>query len=431
MKQLLQAPLKNGARVAYILKMYPRFSETFIVNEILAHEKSGLGIDIFSLRTPTEGCFHEILAQVNAKVTYVPDRSIKANVFWEAVRQAVPIFPKLWQVLSQSTDHDIKEIHQAILIAEEIKRKNINHLHAHFGNTATAVARLVSLICEIPYSFTTHAKDIFHEEVVEWELARKLNDAAHVVTVSKYNLRYLREKYGTATKNLVKIYNGLDLERFPFQAPHKRENLILSIGRLVEKKGFPILISACAQLRKRGVSFKCVIVGQGEQEAELREIIRNLDLHEHVELAGPKPQVEVIKLIKQASVFAAPFVVGKDGNRDGLPTVLLESMALGTPCVSTDVTGVPEVLIDKVTGLLVPQNNAIALADAIEKLLNNPELRVEYAIQARQLIESNFDIHKNAADLRNLFQVKEGRLNSDLTLNIPMPEELNTEVISN
>jgi glycosyltransferase involved in cell wall biosynthesis len=178
----------------------------------------------------------------------------------------------------------------------------------------------------------------------------------------------------------------------------------VAVGRLVEKKGFADLIEACSLLRDRGVEVRCRIFGLGEQEPDLRAAVERLGLGNRVRLPGPRPQGDLIKAVRRATVFAAPCVVGEDGNRDGLPTVLLEAMALGTPCVSTDVTGIPEVLRDGETGLMVPQRDPAALADAIERLLADPELRVGLAGRARRLVEAEFDVHRNAARLREAFQ---------------------------
>jgi len=164
-----------------------------------------------------------------------------------------------------------------------------------------------------------------------------------------------------------------------------------------------VLIDACQILRERGVIFTCEIAGAGEEELNLRQQIEKLGLQEQVKLLGIRPQGEVTKLMQSASVMAAPCVVGGDSNKDGLPTVLLEAMALGTPCISTNLTGIPEVLRHRETGLMVEQNDPIALAEAIAQLLENADLRVELATQARQLMEQKFDIHRNAAKLRTVF----------------------------
>ena len=203
---------------------------------------------------------------------------------------------------------------------------------------------------------------------------------------------------------MQRIYNGLDLEQFPYEAPYERPPRIVSVGRFVVKKGFGDLVDACAILVARGRSFTCQIIGTGLLEAELRARIARLGLQKIVQLTGPRPQGEVIGHVQAAAVFALPCIVGEDGDRDGLPNVLFEAMALGTPCVSTDVTGIPEVLHDGDTGLMVRQRDPLSLANAIDRLLTDPGLRVRLATSARRLIETEFDIHRNAARRRAIFR---------------------------
>jgi glycosyltransferase involved in cell wall biosynthesis len=175
------------------------------------------------------------------------------------------------------------------------------------------------------------------------------------------------------------------------------------VGRLVEKKGLPTLVRACGVLKERGIEFQCRIIGTGEEEEALQSAISDNGLNHSVEMVGPLPQAEVAKEIARASVVAAPCVVGADGNRDGLPTVILEAMALGTPCVSTDVTGIPEVVKHGETGLIVPQYNAVGLADAMLRLIDDAETRAEYAGAGRRLIEREFDATSNTGKQRDLF----------------------------
>jgi glycosyltransferase involved in cell wall biosynthesis len=266
------------------------------------------------------------------------------------------------------------------------------------------VARLAARFAGLPYTFTAHAKDIFHADVRPQDLGRKLGEAAAVVTVSDYNRDYLRAAHGAVADRVERIYNGLELDRFPYTAPVDRPPHIVAVGRLVEKKGFADLIDACALLAGRGRSFTCQIAGAGELEGALLARVEHLGLAAVVELTGPRPQGQIVDLIRRAAVFAAPCVVGADGNRDGLPTVLLEAMALGTPCVSTPVTGIPEVVRHGETGLLVPEHAPAALAGAIERLFDDGDLRVALAGRARDLIEAEFDIHRNGARQRALFQ---------------------------
>ncbi|MGH3147844.1 MAG: glycosyltransferase family 4 protein [Rubrobacter sp.] len=391
-------------KVGYVVKRYPRYSETFIVNEILAHEAAGEKIEIFSLLPPEDGHFQDAISRVRAPVTYLPAKGLKVADFWSTLDGAGEILPDLWGSLEEARGVDVRYVYQAVVLASEVRLRGINHLHAHFATASTTVTRLAARFARVPYTLTAHAKDIFHESVRAEELRRKLDDAAATITVSDYNLEYLREGYGSAAEGVRRIYNGLELERFPYEEPRERAAEILAVGRLVEKKGFADLIEACALLRDRGTDFRCRIVGLGEQEPELRALVERLNLGDRVELPGPRPQNELIEAVQEAAVFVAPCVVGHDGNRDGLPTVLLEAMALGTPCVSTDVTGIPEVVHDGETGLVVPQHEPAALAGAIERLLDDPGLRVELAGRARRLIEAEFDVHRNAALLRDAFE---------------------------
>ncbi len=391
-------------RVGYIVKRYPCYSETFIVNEILAHEAAGLDIEIFSLRPTLDSHFQDIISQVQAPVHFLRGyKRLQGIKLWEAIEQVSEVIPEIWSRLVYSEGEDVHNIFQALQIAYKAHSTGITHLHAHFATSPTSVARLASHFAEIPYSFTTHAKDIFHQDVEYNDLERKLRDATTTIAISDYNRNYLCQTYSATAGKVRRIYNGLDLQKFPFRSPEKCPPQIISVGRLVEKKGFSTLIEACALLAKRGCRFTCQIAGKGVLEAELRSLIEQLHLTDVVKLIGPQPQNKIIELVQEAAVFVGPYIIGSDGNRDGLPTVLLEAMALGTPCISTNVTGIPEVIKDRETGLLVPQLDPIALAAEIETLLNNPYLRVRLAMKARKLIVEKFDIHRNTTDVRQVF----------------------------
>ena len=402
--------------IGYVVKRYPRYSETFIVNEILAHEAAGVDIHIFALRPPEDTHFQDKISQVRASVTYLRKPAqgrvipslitlspTPASYFWAELQEAARVIPDIWTKLDYAIGERSSVVYQAIWLAQEIRRRGITHLHAHFGTVATNVARLAAYFAEIPYTFTAHAKDIFHESVNPEDLRRKLRDASTVVTVSDYSVAYLQEQFGQDARKVQRIYNGMDLSELQFCLPTERSPKILSVCRLVEKKGLSYLIEACALLRQWGCEFTCQIVGTGDLEKELRSQIQTLNLAGWVELTGPRPQREVFELMQSAAVFAAPYIIGKDGNRDGLPTALLEAMALGTPCVATDVTGIPEIIRDDDTGLQVAQRDATALAQALQKLLTSSALRERLATQARALVETEFDITQNAAVLRTLF----------------------------
>jgi glycosyltransferase involved in cell wall biosynthesis len=258
------------------------------------------------------------------------------------------------------------------------------------------VARLAARLAGITYSVTAHAKDIFHEDVQHDQLRRTLSDAVAVVTVSDFNLEHLRTTFGADARNVRRVYNGIDLDGFGYREPGDRPPVIAAVGRLVEKKGFADLITAAGLLRDAGRSFRVDLVGTGALEPELREQVGRLGLKGSVRMLGGLPQGDVARIVGEAAVFAAPCVVGADGNRDGLPTVLLEAMALGTPCVGTPVTGIPEVVADGVTGLLVPESDPVALAAALARLLDDADLRTSLAKSARELIEAEFDTVRQA-----------------------------------
>ena len=389
-------------RIGYVVKVYPRYSETFIVNEILAHEEAGLSIDVFSLRPSRDTHFQDAIARVRAPVTYLGDAALKAEMFWSAMRDAQTL-PGFRSGLAAAEAAASDEVYAALVLARAIRDRGIMHLHAHFASAPTSVARMAAAMTGVTYSFTAHAKDIFHESVNAVALERKLADAAAAVTVSDFNLTHLKRTYDAAARGLRRIYNGLDLQRFAFQSPHARGPRVLAVGRLVEKKGFSTLVDACAKLAGRGLAFTCELIGGGELEGVLRAQISRLGLERHVVLTGPQPQCAVMQAMARASVFVMPCVVGVDGNRDGLPTALLEAMALGTPCVATDVTGIPEVIQDGRTGLIVAQHDASELAVAIERLISDSSLRVRLAEAARRCIETQFDIRCTTSELRAMF----------------------------
>jgi glycosyltransferase involved in cell wall biosynthesis len=385
--------------------MYPRFSETFIVTEMLAHEAAGLDLSVLSLRYPIDGRFHESLARLRAPVSYVGPETVKCPEFWGVLSRVGRSSPGLWEAAADAPWAEAQEVFQAALVAEAVASAGITHLHAHFATSAATVAMLAARAAGVGFSFTAHAKDIFADTVDRAALRAKLRAASGVVTVSDFNLRFLRQEFAEDAARVRRIYNGLDLDEFAFESPARREPLVLGVGRLVEKKGFEDLIDACAALGDR--PYRCAIIGDGPLAPALRQRIAARGLEDRVRLLGPLPRSEVIRHMRSAAALAAPCVIGADGNRDGLPTVLLEAMALGTPCVSTDVTGIPEVVRHGVTGLITPEHDAPALADALGALLGDADLRVSLAREARALVETSFDIHANCARMRTLFGARE------------------------
>lgn len=408
-------PTKPSVRRAYVLKMYPRFSETFIVSEILAREAAGEELVIFSLRPTTDTRFHPELARVKAPVIHV-ERPSSARSYWQTWQDSLQD-PKIASGL-QAHLGDLAELGhddavQAVAVARLALEHEVTHLHAHFASVATTVARAASALTAIPYSFTTHAKDIFHESVELEDLSPKVAGADHVIAISDYNHSYLHRILGPElSERIVVVRNGLELERFPYrptiaEQPSGAAQAIpslLAVGRLVEKKGFGHLLTALARLRDRGLPCHLDLVGTGPLEDELRELIDTLHLTELVDMHGALTQSEVREIFVSHDLLVAPFVIGTDGNADGLPTVLLEGMATGIPCVAGNVTAVPEVIIDGETGWLVddgsdPEQITTAIAEVVRRLREAPDSVREITDAARDLV---CRLHDSAAQAREL-----------------------------
>jgi glycosyltransferase involved in cell wall biosynthesis len=396
---------ETAPRIGYVVKVYPRFSETFIVTEILAREARGEAIAVFSLRPTDDTRFHPELARVQAPVFHLA-RPSKPSTLWAALRDAGGD-PALAGAVAAHLDDlltaDVDDAVQAVLLAAAARRERITHLHAHFASVATTVARLASLLTGIPYSFTAHAKDLFHESVDHRDLSRKFSGAAFAVTVSDYNLAFLRGTIPGAA-DVHRLYNGLELDRFRFRPrPPRRGPLrIAAVGRLVAKKGFDVLIDAVAALRAEGVDVTADLAGAGELADELAAHVERAGLADRIRLVGPLPQHEVARLLAESDVFVAPCVVSADGNADGLPTVLLEAMATGIPCISTDVTGIPEVVRDGDTGVLCRAGSVDDLVVALRGFADGTTDAAALAARARHLVEERFDSRRQAADLAAL-----------------------------
>jgi glycosyltransferase involved in cell wall biosynthesis len=375
--------------VGYILKRFPRLSETFVLRELLELERMGVGVRVFALGRPDETTVHADCARLRAPVVYVDD---------------VPLSPPndAWQG-PVTADADRKSIMLARRLMPVIAAAGVTHLHAHFATVAAEVARQASRALSIPYSFTAHAKDIFHESVSTPRLETLIREAAFVVTVSDFNVRHLRHAAPRACGTEIhRVYNGVDTATFRFTDAERPPDRLLGVGRLVEKKGFDVFIDAVAQLHRRRPSLQATIVGTGRCEADLRTRIERHGVAAHVTMAGSRRQTDVLDMMRTHTVLAAPCVVGPDGDKDGLPTVIIEAMAMGLPVVSTPVTGIPEIVRHGITGLLVPEGNPAALADAIDSLFGNPDLCARLRTEARRLVESEFDTRKNAQALADL-----------------------------
>lgn len=414
--------------IGYILKGYPRTSETFILNEIFWLEQSGLKLSIFSLKKPEHEKPHRVISQIRANVTYLPEAppSEETNLL-ASLKRNLPLFAasnwKLFRLrplgylraLSESVTlgvkyrrgNFIKQFLQAGFIALSVlKSGRIRHLHAHFCHGATEVAMLASRMCGVPFSFTAHAKDIYRQDMNPGDLLPlKFRRARFAVTCTRANQSYL-DRLRPADTPLYTIYHGLDLARFvPSEHTVKPDvPLILSVGRLVEKKGFHLLIEACRLLKDKGHEFQCQIIGgAGTEQEKLKKLIAALELEQTVTLLPAMTQEGLLVKYEQATMFALPCQVLADGDRDGIPNVLVEAMAMKLPVISTPISGIPELIENAVNGLLISPQNSSSLAIALETLLNDAELRTRLGEAARQTVCSHFDVQRNVLALKKLF----------------------------
>ncbi len=427
----------NGSKVAYVLKGFPRLSETFIANEVHQLERLGLELRIYSVLNDHEAVVHPVVDAIRAPLTYLPQTtSLSATTlvrwlgenlgpYWRAHAAVLRRRPLAWlgtallavrfawtlgsrQAGSGLAPKKvfIKEFLQAGWIARDVLRAgDVAHLHGHFCHGVATITWFASRLTGLPFSFTAHAKDIYQTELNPGPLLeRKLGAARFVATCTCENARVLRARHPRPDE-VHAIYHGLDTDWFSPRVRLAREEapLLLAVGRLVEKKGFDRLVDACALLRERGLPFRCRIVGEeGSAGPALRARIAAHGLADQVELQPAMAQDRLRDIYREAAVFALPCRVMEDGDRDGFPNVLAEAMAMGVPVVSTPISGIPEMIDDGVHGLLVDGTPA-SLAAAIERVLTQPALQARLVAAARERIVERFDSRQTTAALRDLF----------------------------
>lgn len=463
--------VKSRTKIAYLLKMFPRFSETFILNEILELERQGLSLHLFSLRYPNEPFRQGKVTNVKTEVTYVfSKRKIPPFSWVKRIKTLWPVLKANFQICKKDpqkyvqvlkvcySDEKISETFLNLLperlthaplflmaflffrislfsrtflsvrtrkgrkarrrfiaaayIAKILSEEEIGHLHAHFANDPTTVARYVHLLTGIPFSFTAHAKDIYLSK--DHDLRNKIQAAKFVITCTNYNKKYLED----ISKNRTHIYtirHGVDRNIFPNvvngrdypvegKANPKRLPVILSVGRLVEKKGFDCLIEACGRLQDWGVQFRCQIIGQGPLESELEKMIHHLKLENKIQTLKFLPHEELVNRYTQSDVFALACRVAENGDRDGIPNVLVEAMAVGLPVVATQESGIAELVESSINGLLVPPRNPSALAEALQKILLRPEAYRSFSQRGKEKVKREFDLSLNVSHLINLLE---------------------------
>ncbi|MDX0542115.1 glycosyltransferase [Sinorhizobium medicae] len=403
-------------KIAVVLKGYPRLSETFIAQELLGLERAGHELVLIALRRPTDGKRHPVHDEIRAPVHYLPEylheepwrvlralaRTVAKRSFWRMLR---PFFRDLARDRSRNR---FRRLGQALVLAAEWP-DNAGWLHAHFIHTPASVTSYASMISGIPWTCSAHAKDIWTSQ--DWELSDKLGRACWTVTCTRSGYEHLRDLSSDKTRVHLS-YHGLDLDRFPsFEGEHSRRDgsvpddpvRIVSVGRAVSKKGYDLLLKALSLL-PADISWRFDHIGAGELTGKLQALAGELGLEERIGWHGALDQKEVLSRYREADIFALASRVAANGDRDGLPNVLVEASSQRLACISTAVSGIPELIDDGHNGMLVPPESPTALAAAMERLIRDPDLRRQLGAAAERRVRADFDHHSSVGQLIGLFE---------------------------
>ncbi|HEV8185010.1 MAG TPA: glycosyltransferase family 4 protein [Chthoniobacterales bacterium] len=392
-------------RIGYIFERFPSFGQTFCYREVVELKRQGAEVSVFSIRTPAGEPRQDWDEQVVRNVHYLPDEAELVKEIDDAIRQRDLPAEAVSAISKWDRQSDFLRLYQAAYVGSRLRAAGITRVHAHFAGMAARTAYWIKRFFGIDYSLTAHANDIFAPRDFVVSLSKIVDSAAAVVTVSDFAAARLQEQFPENAPKIRRVYNGVDLGAVDPSQFSGDPPLIVSVGRLIEKKGFGDLISACALLKSHGLRFRCEIIGEGPLDAALSAHIRDLQLTKCVELLGPRTQGEIAQRFRAATMFVLACTTEADGGMDNLPTVIMEAMAAGLPVISTPLAGVPEMVEQGASGELVPQRNPVALASAIERLLADPAAAARLGARGREVAAEKFSIEVN---VRRLAQVLDG-----------------------
>jgi glycosyltransferase involved in cell wall biosynthesis len=421
LRQTAELPpaIADGRQVplAYISHYFPALTQTFVYREIQALEELGWSVQPFSIRRPTKGISDEA-RELAARTFYVlPINWVK--LLWRQVflSLAHPLryLGLLLFVISRPGEslrarvHGLTHFFGGMYLVPELRRAGIRHFHAHFGMNPATLAMVASRYLGIPFSMTIHARDLFVDTAL---LPTKLREAKFVATISEYNRGILSGMTTPeAAERIHIVHCGIDLRRFSSRpavaevGPKTGSPVhFVAVGRLVPKKGYIYLVEAARLLKDRSVPFEVTLVGGGPDRQLLEERVASLDVGDRVKLLGPMPQEKLLPFLKEADCFVLPCVTAEDGDKDGIPVSLMEAMAFGIPCLSTTLSGIPELIEHEEEGLLVSEKDARALADALERLARDSALRERLGKAGRKKVEAGFSLQAQVRELDRLFR---------------------------
>jgi glycosyltransferase involved in cell wall biosynthesis len=400
----------NDLKLAYIIGTYPSLTMTFIDREIQSLRGWGVTLRVLSIRRP-KGPLSGEQRQLQRGVLYllpVPVLAfVAAHLRFAALRPAAYLGALLYLLTRphptlKARMMTLLHFAEGVYAAHLLRGERWDQIHAHFVDRSATLALVAGRLLGVPYSVTAHANDIYVDPIL---LPEKLTNARFVATCTGYNRAHLAGLGAAGFEHKLScIYHGLDAGQYqPNGGPPPGRPNVLAVGQLKEKKGFAYLLNACHILKERGYDLECQIVGEGPLRAALAAQIRELGLEGRVTLRGALPHDAVIDAYRHATVFVLPCVVSANGDRDGIPNVILEAMAMGLPVISTRHSGIPEAVEEGVTGLLVPPADPAALADALARLLDDPAARREFGLRGRRKVADHFDAERNVRRLLEHF----------------------------
>jgi glycosyltransferase involved in cell wall biosynthesis len=393
-------------QVAFLVKRFPRLSETFVLNEFLELRRHGLPLRLLAIMDPAERHTQPEAVALVPEVTY-----LRGPRLWPMLPRLLRIAGRhprgtasaLGWVIPRRRLASWRRLAEALVLVDELDGQAV-HLHVHWAHAPAAAAFLAHRIAAIPWSLTTHAKDLYTMPVPD--VADRCAQAVFVATCTAANAAYLTEVVGVDPAKVVLCRHGVRLDRFDPADRAPEPGRLLTVGRLVAKKGFGVLIEACGILAARGVSFHLDIVGDGLLAGGLRALVEARGLQDRITFHGGRPQPELVEFYRRAAVFALAPTVQSDGDRDGIPNVILEAMACGVPVVASAISGIPEAIHHDRTGLLVAPSDAEALAGSLERLLHNPVAAEEIGRAGAASIRTMFDQTGCVAPLVELLRAR-------------------------
>ncbi|MGH2427409.1 MAG: glycosyltransferase [Candidatus Limnocylindria bacterium] len=404
-------PLDDGhPRVAYIMSRFPKLTETFILYEILAMEGSGVRVELYPLLREREAIVQPEAVALVERAHYLPFISMailrsqlhflrrRPRAYLRALRDVIRGTWGSLNFLGGALGIFPKVAHAARLMAED----RITHVHCHFASHPAAAGFIIQRLTGITYSFTAHGSDL---HVDRHMLCEKVAEAAFVVPISDYNRQLILTECGEQWRDkLVVIHCGVETSMFrPAERPRNQAFTIISVGTLHEVKGQTFLVEACRQLAEAGIDFVCRLIGDGADRAALVRQARDAGVGDRIRFEGQRTRGEIAEALRQSDVLVTPSVPTAGGKREGIPVVLMEAMSSGIPVVASELSGIPELVEDGVSGLLVPPRDATGLASALRRLHDEPQLGQRLGSAGREKVRREFDVATNAAALARRF----------------------------